>query len=225
MKRVRKILVLLLAVALVVGMSTTVYADDYYVETIVETVETTNGVVTGYNVQRYTTPYNNGVPVNSNGNVVYCTTNNGNWTPYWGENYEKNKGNSWTPYWGANYEKNKGVPQYATPPCYSGYPYTPTPQPQPQPVINKVTVCDEATAQAEDIYKYARDRGWETTFEDLQKSDTLVRKRISFKNSRYQMSVEQVTELLWAGGFNTTYKYNGGVYGKDNIKWTLENYK
>ena len=219
MRFLKKILATVVAAGLIASVLPVVaFADT---PQIIEEITYVNGVEVG---RTYRTA--DGTPVYYNGSQwVPCTQaqvanaqaagNGGKWVPNWGPNYEAERQRM------VNGSRNTN-PQPQWKPNW-GYPYQP--YPCPQPVDKKKTVADEATAQANDISRYADDRGWSCKIENIQDSDTLARRKLKFGNSKYTMTLEQVTEVLWAGGYDTKYKFNDQTWTKDQVKWTLDNYK
>ncbi|MBQ3309712.1 hypothetical protein IJG78_03480 [Candidatus Saccharibacteria bacterium] len=211
MKTLKKLVVFLLAVTMLVGIfSVTASAETYYypggyvVRTTVETVTTDPyGNVLERKTETYDSPVQYGPPVTAPPVQSVAPSNNPICPVAGGYYYYDGNGK-------LTFQPDNNLPQ----------PKKEEKKENDSKATNKI--ADEAKYRAGEIMNYGKQKGWKVSSENVQEADTLVRKNITFKNSKYTMTVEQVTETLWAGGYDTKYKYDGKTYTKDQLKDTLK---
>lgn len=208
----KKILSFLLTCVLVFSMSMPVFAEGYIVRTTVETVETTNGVVTGYSKEVYDSPVQYGTPpapaTQPAATVKPCTSSNsGGWTPNWGTNYaaqqayymesaKKSTENCWKP----NYCQPSYTPNYQ---YYYG------------------TIGDEARARAADIKSYAEGKGWSVSVSGDWGDCNYRNIEITVSNKNHARTWLQKT-VLTNGCYQTHYERDGHSEWADDVKWYIK---
>ena len=211
MKLLKEALVAIIAVSMLMTLSVPVYADGYIVRTTVETVTTTNGVVTGYSKETYDSPVQYSYPTTTYTAPTYTapvyttptytapttcnTTNNSSsskWVPNWGPNYASEQ---------AKYMNGHSCSNTSTPvACYTGR-----------------TIGDEARAQANDIKSYAADKGWNVSVSSDWGDCNCRYVEISISNRKHNKTYTQVTYLN-NGSYYTYWETYGDHLSKDSVK-------
>lgn len=216
MKLLKKALVAIIAVSMVMALSVPVYADGYIVRTTVETVTTTNGVVTGYTKETYDSPVQYGsYPTYT---APACTTPTYTVPAYTTPTYtapacntkKSSSSSEWVPNWGPNYaaEQAKYMKGYS---CSNSNTSTPV------VCYTGRTIGDEARAQASDIKSYAADKGWNVSVSSDWGDCNCRYVEISISNRKHNKTYTQVTYLN-NGSYYTYWETYGDHLSKDSVK-------
>ena len=213
----KKLVSVLIACVLVFSMSMPVYADGgYIVRTTVETVETTNGVVTNYSKQVYDSPVQYGplpapaaAPATATKPAATTCTTNGGWTPNWGANYAADQArymnSAQKVYNNGCWQPCNGQPTY-------GYAYSYT------------TLGDEARARAADVKSYAESHGWSVSVSGDWGDCNYRNIEITISNKNHSRTWLQKTVVV-NGGYQTHYERDGHSEWLDDVKFYIKDRK
>lgn len=86
-------------------------------------------------------------------------------------------------------------------------------------------INDEVAKQTGDLEKYATNRGWNVEVKNTSDSDCQVKRTIKFSNNVGYITIEQITSLISAGRYSTSWYWKGSTTSKDAIKQALDNYR
>lgn len=227
MRKLKKLVGILLCLALLVTLSFPAFAQGYIVCTTVEEVTTVNGVVTGYSVNTYDSApvYGTVPPATTNAvatavtqgakTTTASTTATSQWVPNWGPNYAAEQAK----YMNSSQKSSSSScwkPNYGNSYSYS----------QSQPVVYVTnsagrTIGDEARAQAEDIKNYALDKNWTVSVSGDWGDCDYRNIEIKVSNRDHSRTYKQVT-VAQNGGYATWYEYDGYRFTKDDFKYYLK---
>lgn len=206
----KKLLCVLLSCVLMLSMSMPVFAEGYIVRTTVETVETTNGVVTGYSKNVYDSPVQYGTPpacpAPAPAPTAPVASKTSSWTPDWGKNYAAEQAKYMN---SAQKTYNNGCwkPSYSQPTYSYNYGYT--------------TLGDEARARAADVRSYAESRGWSVSVSGDWGDCNYRNIEITVSNRDHSRTWLQKTVVV-NGGYQTHYERDGHSEWLDDVKWYIK---
>ena len=217
----KKLFCALLSCALAFSMPLTAFAEGYIVRTTIETVETTNGVVTGYSKETYDSPVQYGTPPATTcttapattcaASTAQCSTGS-TWTPNWGANYANEQA-----YWMDSGRKSTSSSSYcsdwkpnwnqsATSNCSGNY---------------YATIGDAARAQAASVKSYAESYGYSVSV-SCDWGDCNYRGiEIIVQNKNHKRTWVQVTELK-NGYYQTHYERDGCTEYLSDVEWYIK---
>ncbi|MBQ3352215.1 hypothetical protein IJG91_00925 [Candidatus Saccharibacteria bacterium] len=206
----KKFISVLLSCVLVLSISVPVYAGGYIVRSTVETIEMTNGVVTGYSKQVYDSPVQYGTPsiCAAPATTAPCTKSKSDWTPNWGANYAAEQAK-----WMASGKKSDSKAVVC----------------QPQPYVYNYnasysTIGDEARARATSVKSYAEEKGWAVSVSSDWGDCNYRNIDIKISNRDHSRAWTQKTVLV-NGTYQTYYERDGHNEWLDDVKYYIKDRK